>query len=86
MGFTQKFKVSGSGYQALAAEIKNRFGLSFDGNAGQIERNGFKGGYTYDPDSEELIIQLDKTPWMIADSVIKNTISSTISKHGGQPA
>ena len=84
MAFTQKFKVSPESYEALAKDISSKFGLSLEGTSGQIERNGFKGGYSYDADKEELEIRLDKTPWMIADSMIKNTITSTVQKYGGQ--
>ena len=85
MAFTQKFSVSQESYESLAEDIRNKFGLNLEGNSGQIERNGFQGGYSYDPESQELEIRLDKTPWMIADSMIKSTISSTVEKFGGKP-
>ena len=84
MGFTQKFRVTPDGYEAMANEISSRFGLSLQGSSGQIERNGFKGSYQYEPESGDLIIQLDKTPWMVADSMVKSTIKSTIAKFGGE--
>jgi hypothetical protein len=74
--------ISQSQFDSLKAEVKQRFGIAFDGNKGEVESHGFRAGIQYDPEAQEVVIVLLKKPWLVPESLVEKKVDTWLSQHG----